>query len=93
MVFEQIHLWSLEASGRGSPFSDGVSHILSWLATSVMTTVLVLIGYGWTITSDSLGKMINNTGAISIEESGFPIEESGFPIKNLDFPIEKWLIL
>lgn len=61
MVFEQVHLWNLEASGRGSPFSNGVSHFLSWLATSVMTAVLVLISYGWTITSDSLGAMVSST--------------------------------
>ena len=61
MLFEQGHLWSLESSGKGSSFSNGVSHFLSWLATSFMTAVLVLIGYGWTITSDSLGHMLTST--------------------------------
>jgi hypothetical protein len=61
MLFEQVHLWSLESSGKGSNFSNGVSHFLSWLATSFMTAVLVLIGYGWTITSDSLGHMLTST--------------------------------
>eukprot|EP01044_Picomonas_judraskeda_P006488 COSAG03_NODE_648_length_6491_cov_7.544118_2_plen_142_part_00 len=58
MLFEQAHLWSLESSGKGSSVSNGLSHFLSWLATSFMTAVLVLIGYGWTITSDSLGHML-----------------------------------
>ncbi len=61
MLFEQVHLWSLESSGKGSNFSNGVSHFLSWLATSFMTAVLVLIGFGWTITSDSLGHMLSST--------------------------------
>ena len=61
MLFEQVHLWSLESSGKGSSLSNGLSHFLSWLATSFMTAVLVMIGYGWTITSDSLGHMLSNT--------------------------------
>lgn len=61
MLFEQVHLWSLESSGKGGSFSNGVSHLLSWLATSFMTAVLVLIGFGWTITSDSLGHMLSST--------------------------------
>ena len=57
MLFEQLHLWSLESSGTGSGFCNGVSHLLSWLATSIMTAMLVLIAHGWTITNGSLREM------------------------------------
>jgi hypothetical protein len=54
LMLEQIHLWRLLSSGSGISMFDGLSHLCSLLGTGTMTVLLILISYGWTITSGSL---------------------------------------
>lgn len=51
LVLEQLHLYSLEASGSGINFFDELSHLLSWLSNAVLTVTFTMIAHGWTTTS------------------------------------------
>jgi hypothetical protein len=44
------HLHSLEASGYPVPLADWGSHVCAWVAQFSSGALLVLLGWGWTLT-------------------------------------------
>ena len=54
LVLEQLHLGVEMGNGKGIRILDGLSHVSSVFSTGLFTSMLILISYGWTITSGSL---------------------------------------
>ena len=57
---EFAHLWSVQSTGRSMILMDWLSHIAQWAAQFGAGALLVLLGWGWTLSPDQtvLGRFI-----------------------------------